>query len=395
MNDALPLAGTVVVALEQAVAAPLATRQLGDLGARVIKIERLGPGDFSRGYDHAVGGTSSFFFWLNRGKESITLDVKSAAGREVLGRLLDRADVFVHNLAPGAVERLGLDAATLREAHPALVACELSGYGRGGPYGGKRAYDLLVQGEVGIPSVTGTPEQGARIGLSIADIAGGMYALTSVLGALLARTRTGTGASLETTLLDALTEWTSPALYQTLHGGTAPARTADSHPSLYPYGRFRCGGGQELNIGVQNDREWARLCTHVLGRADLADDPRVARNVDRSENRELVDEVMASALAQLTLEEVIERLEATQIAYGMVNDMADLAHHPQLAARDRWRDVDTPAGPRRALRPPVDVPDGEAAMGAVPAVGEHTDAVLGWLGYSPADVARMRADGAC
>jgi crotonobetainyl-CoA:carnitine CoA-transferase CaiB-like acyl-CoA transferase len=395
VNDALPLAGTVVVALEQAVAAPLATRQLGDLGARVIKIERPGPGDFSRGYDSAVAGTSSFFFWLNRGKESVTLDIKRPAGREVLDRLLERADVFVHNLAPGAVDRLGLDPATLLQAHPRLVACELSGYGREGPYGGKRAYDLLVQGEVGISSITGTPEQGVRIGLSIADIAGGMYALTSVLGALLARTRTGAGASLETTLVDALTEWTSPALYQTMHGGTAPARTADSHPSLYPYGRFRCAGGDELNIGVQNDREWVRLCTHVLGRPDLADDPRVARNEDRSQNRDLVDEVMQRALAQLTLEEVVERLEETQIAYGMVNDMADLAHHPQLSGRDRWRDVGTPAGPRRALRPPIDVPDGEAAMGAVPAVGEHTDPVLAWLGYSPQEVAGMRADGAC
>lgn len=395
MTDALPLADTVVVALEQAVAAPLATRQLGDLGARVIKIERPGAGDFSRGYDHAVAGTSSFFFWLNRGKESVTLDIKTPAGRAVLDRLLEHADVFVHNLAPGAVERLGLDPETLRRRHPRLVTCELSGYGREGPYAGKRAYDLLVQGEVGIPSVTGTAEQGVRIGLSIADIAGGMYALTSVLGALLTRARTGAGASLETTLIDALTEWTSPALYQTMHGGTAPARTADSHPSLYPYGRFRCAGGQSLNIGVQNDREWVRLCTHVLGRPDLANDPRVVRNVDRSENREFVDEVIDRALADLTLDEVVQRLEETQIAYGMVNDMADLAHHPQLEGRDRWRDVDTPAGPRRALRPALDVPEGEAPMGPVPAVGEHTDAVLGWLGYAPHEVAQMRADGAC
>jgi itaconate CoA-transferase len=392
---ALPLAGTVVVALEQAVAAPFATRQLSDLGARVIKIERVGPGDFARGYDDAVAGISSFFFWLNRGKESITLDVKSTGGQEILGRLLDRADVFIHNLAPGAVDRLGFDRDALTRKYPRLVSCELSGYGTGGPYDNKRAYDLLVQGEVGIPSVTGTPEQGVRIGLSIADISGGMYALTTVLSALLARTQTGRGATLETNLLDALTEWTSPALYSAMHSGILPQRSADSHPSLYPYGRFHCRGGRSLNIGIQNDREWVRLCTDVLGRPDLAHDPRVSRNIDRSRNRELVDEVMESTFAELDVEEVAERLESADIAFGMVNDMADLADHPQLAARDRWRDVQTPAGPRRALRPPVDLPSGEAAMGPIPAVGEHTQSILAWLGYGSGDIAEMRDAGIC
>ncbi|CCG04309.1 CaiB/BaiF CoA transferase family protein [Blastococcus saxobsidens] len=394
MED-LPLAGTVVVALEQAVAAPFATRQLGDLGARVIKIERPGVGDFARGYDDAVDGTSTFFFWLNRGKESLTLDVKSPRGREVLARLLERADVFVHNLAPGAVDRLGFDRETLTSTYPRLVSCGLSGYGHGGPYDNKRAYDLLVQGEVGTSSTTGTPEQGVRIGLSIADISGGMYAFASVLSGLLGRTRTGRGANLETTLLDALSEWISPALYQALHGGVLPPRSADSHPSLYPYGRFRCRGGRELNIGIQNDREWVRLCTDVLGRPDLAHDPRVARNIERSKNRDFVDEVMEAALSQLSVEEVTERLDKANIAFGMVNDMADLAQHPQLAARDRWRDVETPAGKKRALRPPVDLPAGEAPMGPIPTVGEHTDSILAWLGYEPQDIATMRDTGVC
>lgn len=395
MSQTRPLEGTTVVALEQAVAAPFATRQLGDLGARVLKVERPGPGDFARGYDDAVDGTSSYFFWLNRGKESIALDLKRPEGLRVLLQLLDRADVFVHNLAPGAVDRLGLDTATLAERWPRLVSCELSGYGRGGPYARKRAYDLLVQGEVGIASITGTPDRGVRIGLSIADIAAGMYGLTSVLAALLARTQSQQGARLETTLLEALTEWTSPALYQTLHGGTAPARVADSHPSLYPYGRFRCGDGGELNIGVQNDREWARLCTEVLGRPDLATDVRVARNTARSGNRELVDEVVSAALGGLTVAEVVERLERAGIAYGMANDMEDLAAHPQLAGRDRWRDVSTPAGPKRALLPPIALPDGEAPMGAVPAVGQHTDDVLRELGYSADDIAALHRDGVC
>lgn len=395
MSQARPLEGTTVVALEQAVAAPFATRQLGDLGARVIKVERPGPGDFARGYDDAVDGTSSYFFWLNRGKESIALDLKHPDGLRVLLQLLDRADVFVHNLAPGAVDRLGLDTATLAERWPRLVSCELSGYGRGGPYDGKRAYDLLVQGEVGIASITGTPDRGVRIGLSIADIAAGMYGLTSILAALLARTQSQRGARLETTLLESLTEWTSPALYQSLHGGTAPARVADSHPSLYPYGRFRCGDGGELNIGVQNDREWARLCSEVLGRPDLATDARVARNTGRSRHRELVDEVVSAALARLTVAEVVERLERAGIAYGMANDMDDLAAHPQLAGRDRWRDVSTPAGANRALLPPIALPDGEAPMGPVPAVGQHTDDVLQELGYSPTDIAALHRDGVC
>jgi itaconate CoA-transferase len=392
VDQGLPLEGITVVALEQAVAGPLATRQLADLGARVIKIERREVGDFARGYDHAVHGTSSYFFWLNRGKESVTLDLKHQRGREVLRRLLERADALVHNLAPGALERIGYDEPSVRVRHPRLVVCGLNGYGSEGPHAGRRAYDLLVQGEVGIPSVTGTPEEGVRVGMSISDIAAGMYAFGSVLAALYHRQRTGRGAWLEVTLLDALTEWVSNALYLDLHGGVPPVRVAFAHPTLAPYGRYACADG-DIAIGVQNDREWVRLATVLLERPELGSDERYATNIARTARREEVDRMVGEAVGRLSEAEAIERLEEAGVAYGRLNDMAHLAQHPQFAARGRWTDVEVPGGRARALRPPLALDGRDAPMDAVPALGQHTDAVLGWLGYDGDAVERLHADG--
>jgi len=378
-TEALPLTGIVVVSLEQAVAAPFATRQLADLGARVIKVERAGGGDFARDYDRTVLGQSSYFVWLNRGKESIELDVKSERGRDALAALLARADVFVQNLAPGAAARLGLAADDLRARHPRLICCSVSGYGPDGPHARKKAYDLLVQCEAGLLSVTGTEQAPAKAGISVADIAAGMYAFTGVLTALYERERTGAGSVVDVAMLDALGEWmTQPYLYS-IYGGEPPRRTGARHASISPYGPYTAADGQVF-LGLQNEREWAVLCREILGRPELVSDPRFATNTDRVRNDEQLTLIIETALRQLTAAEVERRLDAAGIANARLRTPAEFAAHPQLAARDRWRQVDTPAGPVRALLPPVTVPGREPAMGNVPALGEHTAAILAELG---------------
>jgi crotonobetainyl-CoA:carnitine CoA-transferase CaiB-like acyl-CoA transferase len=367
------LEGLLVVALEQAVAAPFATRQLADLGARVIKIERAGAGDFARGYDKTVLGQASYFVWLNRGKESVELDVKSSAGQQAMAALLARADVFVQNLAPGAAARLGLGADGLLARHRRLICCSVSGYGPDGPYAGKKAYDLLVQCEAGLLSVTGTPEAPCKAGISVADIAAGMYAYSGVLTALYERERTGRGSSFEVSLLDALGEWmTQPYLY-TVYGGQEPRRTGARHASISPYGPYRDG---QVFLGLQNEREWAVLCEKVLDRPELVTDPRFATNPDRVAHDAELTAIIEGVLAPMAPDEVVARLDAAGIASARLRTPAEFAAHPQLEARDRWREAGTPAGPVRALLPPVTVPGREAVMGAVPALGQHTEAVL-------------------
>jgi len=377
----LPLTGITVVALEQAVAVPFATRQLADLGARVIKIERPGTGDFARGYDRTVLGQASYFVWLNRGKESVALDIKRASGRSALAALLARADVFVQNLAPGAAVRLGLAAGQLLARYPRLICCSVSGYGPDGPYAGKKAYDLLVQCEAGLLSVTGTPDEPCKAGISVADIAAGMYAYSGVLAALYERERTGRGTSFEVSLLDALGEWMSQPVYYTVYGGQEPRRTAARHASISPYGPYL--GGQVF-LGLQNDREWADLCERVLGRPELATDERFATNPDRVAHDGELTQIIEDALGSLTPDEAVARLDAAGIASARLRTPAEFAAHPQLAARDRWREVGTPAGPVQALLPPVTVPGREAAMGAVPALGQHTESVLAEFGAAAA-----------
>jgi crotonobetainyl-CoA:carnitine CoA-transferase CaiB-like acyl-CoA transferase len=379
LDSALPLSGLLVVAVEQAVAAPFASRQLADLGARVIKIERSEGGDFARGYDHTAKGTSSFFAWLNRGKESVVADLKDSTDRAMLGLLISRADVFIQNLAPYAAARLGLDAKELVAQHPKLIACDVSGYGEGGPYDGRKAYDLLIQCEAGLVSITGTPESPSKAGISVADISGGMYALTGILTALYERERTGRGTALNVSLFDGLSEWMSqPALYG--HYGEADlARVGASHASISPYGPFATSTGQEINLGVQNQREWSVLCAEVLGRPELADDPRFATNPDRVGNRAALDATLRPLVAQMEPVELTKRLQAASIAFGVMRTAHELVTHPQHVDRGRWTTVSSPGGELAALKPPVIVDGREPAMGAVPALGEHTEAVRAWL----------------
>jgi crotonobetainyl-CoA:carnitine CoA-transferase CaiB-like acyl-CoA transferase len=371
----LPLEGITVVALEQAVAAPFATRQLADLGARVIKVERASSGDFARGYDETVKGLSSYFVWLNRGKESVTFDIKDARDREVLDAMLARADVFVQNLIPGAMIRLGLEAQTLRAKHPRLITCSISGYGSNGPYRSKKAYDLLIQAETGLLSVTGTPESPAKVGISVADISAGMYAFSGILTALYERERTGAGTSLDVTMLDALGEWMSQPYLYSYYGGTSPSRTGTRHASVSPYGPYRAGDGVQVFIGVQNEREWTALCNEVLGQPELAQDPRFVRNSSRIKNDAELVEMLEQALSHLTANEVTKRLDEIGIANARMRTVQEFAEHPQLSARNRWREIQTPAGPVRSLLPPITVSGRETAMGAIPALGQHTDAV--------------------
>jgi crotonobetainyl-CoA:carnitine CoA-transferase CaiB-like acyl-CoA transferase len=377
----LPLAGVTVVAIEQAVAAPFATRQLADLGARVIKVERPGTGDFARAYDETVHGQSSHFVWLNRNKESITLDIK--AGGAVLDALLAKADVFVQNLAPGAADRLGLDAESLRTRYPRLIVCGISGYGPNGPYRRKKAYDLLVQCEAGVVSVTGTPEVPAKAGIPVADIAAGMYAYSGVLSALYERERTGEGSSFEVSMLDALGEWAGFPYYYANYGGTPPPRNGARHAAISPYGPYTAGDGAAVFIGVQNEREWSALCTTVLGQPELAADPRFERNSSRVEHDAELTALIEAALAGSPASEVEKRLDDAGIANARMRTMAEFAEHPQLAARERWGEVATPGGPVTALLPPIEVPGREPRLDAVPALGEHTGAILAELGLTP------------
>ena len=386
----LPLTGITVVALEQAVAAPFATRQLADLGARVLKVERAGTGDFARGYDETVAGMSSYFVWLNRGKESLVLDVKDADDRDLLERLLQTADVFVHNLVPGAVARLGLDAPTLRERYPRLITCGISGYGEDGPYARKKAYDLLVQCETGLLSVTGSPAEPAKVGISVADVSAGMYAYSGVLTALYERERTGMGTDLHVAMLDSLGEWVSQPAHYAAGSGTPPRRTGARHASIAPYGPYRAGDGSSVFVGVQNDREWAALCTDVMARPDLVTDPRFSTNVRRVANDDELTPMIELSLATMSAQQVVERLDAVGIANARMRTMTEFVEHPQLEARDRWRDVVTPVGTVRSLLPPVTVHGREAAMGPVPAVGQHTEAIRAEVRARPSTQERTR-----
>ncbi len=381
-NTTRPLDGITVLALEHAVAAPFASRQLADLGARVIKIERPGVGDFARGYDKTVRGASSFFVWANRGKESLALDLKDDGSDAVLEALLEKADVLIQNLAPGAASRMGLDFETLHEKFPRLIVCDVSGYGDNGPYSNKKAYDLLIQAASGLISVTGTPEQPARTGISIADISAGMYAYSGILSALIQRGRTGQGVRVEVTMLESLAEWMSYPLNFAHYGGNPPPRSGLTHPTIAPYGQYTTGDGKSIIFGLQNDREWRSFCEFVLQQPDLASDPRFAKNVSRVENRQALDEVLSSCFDTLTREALVTRLDAGDIANAPLNDAHDLWQHPQLQARNRWKDVVTEAGTIQALLPPATLSSGEALMGAVPSLGEHTDAILAELGIA-------------
>jgi itaconate CoA-transferase len=382
----LALDGITVLTLEHAVSAPFATRQLADLGARVIKIERPGTGDFARGYDERVRGLSSYFVWCNRSKESLTLDVKHPLAGEILSRLLSTSDVLVQNLAPGATDRLGLSYDALKEKHPALIVCDVSGYGSDGPYRDKKAYDLLIQSESGFVSVTGTPEEPSKAGPSIADISAGMYAANSILAALIARGKTGKGCRIDLSMLECMVEWMSNPLYYSFDGAEPPPRTGASHATIYPYGPFK-----NIMLGLQNEREWAAFCERVLQQPALTADPRFCNNSKRSAARVELTAIINEAFSQLTSEEVIERLDRARIANARVNKMHDVWEHPQLKARNRWVEVATPAGAIPALLPPGMT---EARMDSVPRLGEHTESILRELAYTDDVIARLRGEGA-
>ncbi|HEY0874217.1 MAG TPA: CaiB/BaiF CoA-transferase family protein [Vicinamibacterales bacterium] len=388
-----PLNGLLVVAIEQAVAAPFATRQLADLGARVIKVERPDAGDFARGYDRTVRGLSSYFVWLNRSKESLTLDIKQPQAREALARLIERADVVVQNMGPGAAERAGLDAATLRARHPRLIVCSVSGYGATGPYAARKAYDLLVQSETGVLSITGTPDAPAKVAFSVADIAAGMYAYTAVLAALLRRSQTGEGATVEVSLFDALAEWMSQPAYFTKYSGRAPARSGARHASIAPYGPVATSDGTPIFMAVQNEREWVRFCRDVLARPELLDDPRFASNSDRVRHREALEAIVEALLREWSADALVERLERAGIACARMNSVEQLLAHPQLEERRRWTTVGSPAGALEVLLPPVTMDGLEPRMDTLPALGEHTASILAELGFDPATVAEWRTRG--
>jgi len=391
----LPLHGITVVTLEHAIAAPFATRQLADLGARVIKIERPGSGDFARGYDSRARGLASHFVWTNRSKESLTLDVKHPEARAVLEQLIaEQADVVVQNLAPGAAARLGLDWETLSRTKPGIIVCDISGYGADGPYRDKKAYDLLIQSEAGFLSVTGTPDTPSKAGPSVADIAAGMYAYSNILAALLQRGQTGRGQRIDISMLEALGEWMNFPLYYAMDGAAPPPRTGASHATIYPYGPFPAGDGKAVMLGLQNEREWAAFCDRVLLQPALKNDARFASNAARVAARDALRALIVAAFAPLTAAEVVTRLENAQIANAQVNTMHDLWEHPQLKARRRWVEVDSPAGPLPALLPPGSWEAGAPRMDAVPALGAHTEQILRELGRSDAAIAALRAAGA-
>ena len=388
-----PLEGITVVALEQVIAGPFATRQLAELGARVIKIERPQGGDAARAYDTTVKGMSSHFVWVNRSKESLALDVKHAAAREILARLLARADVFLHNLAPGAVERLGLGAAELRARHPRLIWCGISGYGPSGPYASKKAYDLLVQCEAGLLSVTGTPDTPVKAGIPAADIAAGMYAFSSILAALLRRERSGEGATVDVTMLEALGEWMGfPALF-TAYGGTPPRRSGPYHATIVPYGPFKAGDGATVFLSVQNEREFAAFCDQVLRKPALKSDERFSSSPARFRNRDAMHAEIDEVFRTLTAAQIIERLEDADVANARLNDMREFWAHPQLKARSRWAKVGSPAGELDMLKPAVNLSACEPRLDPVPALGEHSRAILSELGYASGEVEKLAAAG--
>jgi len=393
-----PLDGITVVSLEQAIAAPFCTRQLADLGARVIKIERPKVGDFARDYDHRVNGLASHFVWTNRAKESLTLDVKHPRAADVLQRLLAKADVLVQNLAPGAAARLGLSFETLHPNLPKLIVCDISGYGddreRPGPYRDKKAYDLLIQSESGFLSITGTKDEPAKAGCSIADIAAGMYGYSNILSALIQRGKTGTGCRLDISMLESMAEWMSFPMYYAYDGAPPPTRNGAAHATIYPYGPFPTGDGKTVMLGLQNEREWLEFCKTVLQQPQLATDDRFSSNAKRTAARAELYAIVVDVFAALTLDEVVARLEKGQIANASVNTMADLWAHPQLLARRRWTEVQTSVGPIPALLPPGAPEAFDARMDAVPALGQHSATILAELGFSAADVQQLIQEGA-
>jgi len=386
-----PLDGITVISLEHAIAAPFCTRQLADLGARVIKVERPGAGDFARAYDQRVDGEASHFVWVNRSKESLTLDLKQPTALAVLQELIAGADVLVQNLAPGAAARMGLGYDALQARHPSLIVCDISGYGGDGPYRDKKAYDLLIQSEAGFLSVTGTPDDPCKSGNSIADIAAGMYAYTGVLAALLQRGKTGKGSHVDVSMLESLAEWMGFPMYYTYQGATPPPRSAASHATIYPYGPFTAGDGGTVMLGLQNEREWRVFCEKVLLQPALASDPRFDANAKRNEHRAALKAIILETFSALSSAQVLERLDAAQIANARMNDMAGLWAHPQLQARERWREVGSPAGAIPALLPPGRQSAFDYRMDPIPSVGEHTVAILQSLGRSAADIAALRA----
>ena len=392
-----PLDGITVVSLEHAIAAPFCTRQLADLGARVIKVERPGTGDFARAYDTRVHGLASHFVWTNRSKESLTLDVKHDEAQKILHQLLAQADVLVQNLAPGAAARLGLSYEALCEQYPRLIVCDISGYGddpqQPGPYRDKKAYDLLIQSEAGFLSVTGTPEAPSKAGCSIADIAAGMYAYSGILSALLQRGKTGRGSRIDVSMLESMTEWMGYPMYYAFEGAAPPPRAGAAHATIYPYGPFEAGDGRSVMLGLQNEREWASFCTTVLQQPALATDERFKANALRVANRDELRALILQAFRDLSAEQVIERLEQAQIANANVNGMPDVWEHPQLKARERWTAVDTSAGPIPALLPPASNTDFSPRMDRVPALGEHSSAILSQLGYAPDAIEQLQQSG--
>ena len=388
-----PLEGITVVGLEQVIAGPLCTRQLAELGARVIKIERPGGGDAARGYDRSVRGLSSHFVWVNRSKESLALDVKHPDAKPILEKLIQKADVFVQNLAPGAAERLGLGAAELRAKHPALIWCGISGYGPAGPYADKKAYDLLVQCEAGLLSVTGTPGQPAKAGIPVADIAAGMYAFSSILAALYRKTRDGIGATLDITMFESLGEWMGFPANFTAYGGEAPPRSGAHHATIVPYGPFRAGDGGTVFLSIQNEREFGRFCDAVLLNSPLKTDARFSNGPARAQNRDAMHAEIEKIFLKLKAGEILERLEKAEIANARLNSMQEFWDHPQLEARDRWREVASPGGPIKAMKPPFNLDRFEARMDAVPALGEHSRAILSDLGFTSREIQQMEESG--
>ncbi|WP_287952292.1 CaiB/BaiF CoA-transferase family protein [Diaphorobacter sp.] len=386
-----PLDGITVVSLEHAVAAPFCTRQLADLGARVIKVERPGSGDFARGYDQRVKGQSSHFTWINRSKESLALDVKQPQAKAALLQLLKTADVLVQNLAPGAAARMGLSYEALKAHNPKLIVCDISGYGADGPYRDKKAYDLLIQSEAGFLSVTGTPETPSKSGISVADIAAGMYAYTNILSALLLRGKTGEGSHIDVSMLEAMGEWMGYPMYYAFDGAPPPPRTGASHASIYPYGPFVAGDGKTVMLGLQNEREWKAFCDAVLQRPEVATDARFCSNAQRNAHRDALQALILQEFSTLSAAQVVERLDQAGIANARVNDMADLWAHPQLAARQRWIEVDSPVGRIPALLPPGVNSAFDYRMDAVPAVGQHNAAILAELGWSAEQIDALQA----